>query len=73
MGMASYFVKKKKVYMWPGQEKIKNGATRGMFKVKPNLRAIALCVHANAGTKMPPAQAHPFQPMLVLRVWHCDK
>ena len=36
-----------------------------MFKVKPKLRTIALCVHANAGTKMPLAQAHPFQPMPV--------
>ena len=32
-----------------------------MFKLK----AIALCVHANAGRKMPLAQAHPFQPMPV--------
>ena len=36
-----------------------------MFRVKPKLRAIALCVHANAGPKMPLAQAHPFQPMPV--------
>ena len=36
-----------------------------MFKVKPTLRAIALCVHANAGPRMPLAQAHPFQPMPV--------
>ena len=36
-----------------------------MFKVKPTLRAIALCVHANAGRRMPLAQAHPFQPMPV--------
>ena len=44
---------------------VKGGSTHGMFKVKPKLRAIALCVHANAGTKMPLAQAHPFQPMPV--------
>ena len=37
------------------------GSTHGMFK----LRAIAQCVHANAGRKMPLAQAHPFQPMPV--------
>ena len=39
----------------------RRGSTHGMFKLK----AIALCVHANAGRKMPLAQAHPFQPMPV--------
>lgn len=39
----------------------RGGSTHGMFKLK----AIALCVHANAGRKMPLAQAHPFQPMPV--------